>query len=86
MCQFDTDISSKRIIVRNFLLCTAIAIGAEYAYFIDHTRPYEVYANRFFRMDKAYQHYLDPDDTASASLRTHAKPMKRVKRLHRFDV
>ena len=89
--QFDTDdiIQTYYCVEFSSFVPYPVAIGTEYAYFLlDHTRVPMKYMHNIdsSKWYKAYEHYLDPDDSASASLRTHAKPMKRVKRLHRFDI
>ena len=64
-----------------------VAIGTAYAYFLlDHTCVPMKYMQHIDSSEwyKAYQYYLVPDPDDPASLRTHAEPMKRVKRLHTF--
>ena len=89
--QFDTDDIIQTYYCAEFssFVPYPVAIGTKYAYFLlDHTRVPMKYMQKFDSSEwyKAYQYYLDPDDSASASLRTHAKPMKRVKRIHMFDI
>ena len=91
MYQFDTDDIIQTYYCAEFssFVPYPVAIGTKYAYFLlDHTRVPMKYMHKLDASEwyKAYEHYLDPDDSASASLRTHAKPMKGVKRLHRFDI